>query len=563
MTINKLLDRAFDIQHETQVKVVRHVRTPAGVRRFGQPIGSIIVRDRKLRNLIGLEPEYDGWDRAKGSDDKEYSIGYDDELDKWIATEGDSWDPVVEAGSEDEIWDALDSHAGGGKGKRSASGDKPKPKGKGTGNREDDYGQIKPGDTVIVDGSKATGRNAKKFDGLQGSVDSVGSKYARIYTGDGEYIQVPKNALVKNNSGLKSPGDRSTYSGLPKKGSGDGKGGFSPKKLNSADAKFLMSRNGIIGGSATNPKAVERFAEGKGSEADNIFVIDNMLRRYRAVTAAATRQQPRNKSAAERLERILGDLGIDANSIVSNRTTTYTDVARDIVKGKRSASGERPKPKNETPEQMRERIRKGMSSGDQRELYEESVSAQVDYFKYRDAGDSHAEAMKKVRGKGRLVPTGGGGGKIELAKEGRNGRLQVRMGDKKFTYVPGSGPGRGWMRGWSEDGPTISLSDAELRKQLEQWREELEKSMRRQTGKKKSDVVERALELKRMSASERRKKPCMPGTDGKFPIGNTSDLRNAIRLAGHSDEPTEKVRAWIKRRARELNAEGMIPDDWE
>lgn len=54
-------------------KVVRHVRTPAGVRRYNQPIGSIIVADRKLRNLTGLDSIYDGWDRAKGSDGKEYS----------------------------------------------------------------------------------------------------------------------------------------------------------------------------------------------------------------------------------------------------------------------------------------------------------------------------------------------------------------------------------------------------------------------------------------------------------------------------------------------------------
>lgn len=131
MTINLLQNRAYDLSDE--VKSVRHVRTQAGVRRFNQPIGSIIVRDRKLRHLTSLEPEYDGWDRAKGSDGKTYSVGQDDD-GKWIATIGDSWDAVVTARSEDEVWDALDSHAGGGKGK-------PTPAGTPTGNHRSNFVQ--------------------------------------------------------------------------------------------------------------------------------------------------------------------------------------------------------------------------------------------------------------------------------------------------------------------------------------------------------------------------------------------------------------------------------------
>ena len=67
---------------------------------------------------------------------------------------------------------------------------------------------------------------------------------------------------------------------------------------------------------------------------------------------------------------------------------------------------------------------------------------------------------------------------------------------------------------------------------------------------------------KSMTAAEREKKPTMPGTDGKFPIGNVDDLRNAIRLYGNSSEDKEKVKAWIIRRARALNAVNVLPDDW-
>jgi hypothetical protein len=74
-----------------------------------------------------------------------------------------------------------------------------------------------------------------------------------------------------------------------------------------------------------------------------------------------------------------------------------------------------------------------------------------------------------------------------------------------------------------------------------------------------SNIIEH---IKRMTADERHNKPCMPGTD-KFPIGNVEDLQNAIRLAGHSNEDQSKVRRWIKRRARQLGREDLIPEDWQ
>jgi hypothetical protein len=118
----ELIDRAIALSEAFESKVVRHVATPAGVRRFNQPIGSIIVRDRPLKNIsiVGEHP-YDGWTLVKDKSGKEYSVGQDEDSGKWIATEGtDGWDAVVEADSEDEIYDALDSKVGGGKGKRPA-----------------------------------------------------------------------------------------------------------------------------------------------------------------------------------------------------------------------------------------------------------------------------------------------------------------------------------------------------------------------------------------------------------------------------------------------------------
>lgn len=50
--------------------------------------------------------------------------------------------------------------------------------------------------------------------------------------------------------------------------------------------------------------------------------------------------------------------------------------------------------------------------------------------------------------------------------------------------------------------------------------------------------------------------------DGKFPIRNASDLRNAIRLSGSSDLPKSEVIAWIKKRAKELGLENELPESW-
>lgn len=44
-------------------KTIRRVRTAAGVRRFGQPIGTVIVADGTLKNLKTVESDYEGYEK--------------------------------------------------------------------------------------------------------------------------------------------------------------------------------------------------------------------------------------------------------------------------------------------------------------------------------------------------------------------------------------------------------------------------------------------------------------------------------------------------------------------
>ena len=50
--------------------------------------------------------------------------------------------------------------------------------------------------------------------------------------------------------------------------------------------------------------------------------------------------------------------------------------------------------------------------------------------------------------------------------------------------------------------------------------------------------------------------------DGSYPIRNVSDLKNAIQAIGRSKNP-EKTKRWIKKRAKELNKEELLPETWK
>lgn len=51
--------------------------------------------------------------------------------------------------------------------------------------------------------------------------------------------------------------------------------------------------------------------------------------------------------------------------------------------------------------------------------------------------------------------------------------------------------------------------------------------------------------------------------NGEYPIRNSQDLKDAIKLSGASDMPKEKVKAWIKKRAKELGLESELPEEWK
>lgn len=78
------------------------------------------------------------------------------------------------------------------------------------------------------------------------------------------------------------------------------------------------------------------------------------------------------------------------------------------------------------------------------------------------------------------------------------------------------------------------------------------------------EAVEKAKNKTYFSKKERGKLAkegeAMP--DGKYPIRNAQDLKDAIKLVGASSMPESEVKAWIKKRARELSLENELPEDW-
>ena len=71
MTQTTLRTKALSLMMEVK-SIIRRVRTPAGVKKYGQPIGSIIVRDGEppLANLTAIDEVYEGIESVKGSDGK-------------------------------------------------------------------------------------------------------------------------------------------------------------------------------------------------------------------------------------------------------------------------------------------------------------------------------------------------------------------------------------------------------------------------------------------------------------------------------------------------------------
>lgn len=82
------------------------------------------------------------------------------------------------------------------------------------------------------------------------------------------------------------------------------------------------------------------------------------------------------------------------------------------------------------------------------------------------------------------------------------------------------------------------------------------------------EVLARAMKLKfqmfRDFTPKQREKAAEDGTampGGSFPIKNREDLKNAIQAAGRAKD-FEAVKRHIKKRARELDLEKLLPEDW-
>ena len=78
------------------------------------------------------------------------------------------------------------------------------------------------------------------------------------------------------------------------------------------------------------------------------------------------------------------------------------------------------------------------------------------------------------------------------------------------------------------------------------------------------EEMEEEVDEKREFSSEQREEMAEEGNampDGSFPIANEEDLRNAIQAHGRAKD-IEKAKAHIKKRARALGLEDLIPAEW-
>ena len=108
-----------------------------------------------------------------------------------------------------------------------------------------------------------------------------------------------------------------------------------------------------------------------------------------------------------------------------------------------------------------------------------------------------------------------------------------------------------------EPKPEVEKTSVEIdSKQEEEVKDEIEDD-------DKDDDCDKECKKRDFTAEERKKLAeegkAMP--DGSFPIENKEDLKNAIRLVGQAKEK-EKAMAFIRKRAKALDAEDMIPESW-
>lgn len=207
----------------TEVKGIRHVRDVAY---WKLPYGTPIVGRGKggtaLTHLRVTKTDYPGWDMVTdnsgkqkfyvgqyaGEDfvtvtdmnDKEVTRGadIDEALSKLNRKLGGSKSP-----NPKQVSDAVDRHQ-----RRREALDKvnarPVPASD-SDTRESDYGPVKVGDRVIIDGGGRAGSAGNRADGQTGKVSSATPKYVVVDTDDGGQFKVPRQMVRKNNSGNQKP----------------------------------------------------------------------------------------------------------------------------------------------------------------------------------------------------------------------------------------------------------------------------------------------------------------------------------------------------------------------
>jgi len=107
----------------SETKVMRIVRTVGGARRFGQPKGSIIVRDGQnpLDALVALPNDREGYEKVADQDGNVYYVGFVKDNkgnEKWIVESGQSGEALHAEDTAEDIFAWLNTQVGGSGGKQ-------------------------------------------------------------------------------------------------------------------------------------------------------------------------------------------------------------------------------------------------------------------------------------------------------------------------------------------------------------------------------------------------------------------------------------------------------------
>lgn len=118
--------------------------------------------------------------------------------------------------------------------------------------------------------------------------------------------------------------------------------------------------------------------------------------------------------------------------------------------------------------------------------------------------------------------------------------------------------------GYGTPVPDQHPSEVELDPDLELWWQGEQMSARQVDHERLAEPLRSEAQVARAFKAEQRRKLADEGKampDGSFPIATVEDLRNAIQAIGRAKDP-EAVKRHIRKRARALGQEDLIPDAW-